>query len=81
MKKFLGKIIGNLLIASGLGIYVWLWTAAMTTGRGLQLKVTVLGTHMPAMIPIWTGLGLIVFGLVIGYGRGKRNVSARSSHP
>ena len=79
MKTVLRTVIGNLMIASGLGIYAWLWSAATTTGRGLQLKVTVLDAYIPAMIPIWTGLGLIVLGLAIAYGRRETKALATNT--
>lgn len=77
MKNTLRFILGNLMAASGLAIFAWLWFAAATTGQGLQLGVNVFGAPLPAMMPIIAGLGLIVFGLVLGYGKNKQDTLSK----
>lgn len=71
MKKGIKTSIGTLMAMSGIAIHAWLWIGAETTGQGLQLGVKLLGVPIPAMMPVVAGFGLIVFGLVIGYGSNK----------
>jgi hypothetical protein len=70
--KVLQTLSGTAIAASGLAIHAWLWVAAETTGRGLMLGVKVLGEPIPAILPMMAGFCLMVFGVVIGYGRNKR---------